>query len=183
MNHTVISTDQDHKPAILQKIPPYNVFFIYTHGNPTGFVDCFGSTADPTEFLNATEDIAPAVGNKSASQPPYNFVHIDGCNTAGTIEFPDPTIANSFGITSSSTNRAFLGWQTELLINENNRQWTQRVWNSLKNRSTIFDAVVASTNAGEPQDENGNAAMWDIIGDLRTKVHGVYLGSGTQWYR
>jgi hypothetical protein len=61
-NHTVLAANNHTKTTILTNLPTYTVFFVYTHGSPGRFGDCF-ATNDPANYLSAGE-VQTAVAQK-----------------------------------------------------------------------------------------------------------------------
>lgn len=184
MKHNSNCTISDYKSFILSNIPTYTVFYMYSHGswnlaeypNETVLWDCYGGPGDwnITDHAIPSSLIATAVGNKSSSQPAYNFVHIDSCYSAGYDGVQHTDMASAFGITSSSTNRAFLGFIGTSLDTLDNYNWVAEVWSSLQAGQTINQAVNdANTLIGSNYvvEKVGQAS---IIGDPSTTLHKVY---------
>lgn len=182
---TTQPSDESNKESILAQIPPYQVFSISTHANSSVFEDCFGTGSGGIHAIIDTE-VAASVSQKAGSQPPYWFVHLEGCHTAGDMITVDPWFANAFQV-SAAIDRAFLGWRTFILMNDFNRDWNQAFWGRLQGNLTVYDAyhqtVLANGTKQGSSEENNGIAIGKIIGDPSTKVHGVYGGSPGQWYR
>jgi hypothetical protein len=176
MNYQSVPSSTAVKSLILSSIPTYTVFYIYTHAGPGWFKDCPNGT-DVT-----AGDVSTAVNSKSTSQAPYCFVHIDGCNSCGSVGAIDTSLADAFKI-SGTDDRAFLGWLSNVDDTSNNEQWTKTVWSGLKAGKTVRAAVVDATAAITPKNPDGTNATWWILGDDRTTVHATYfLGPQGQWH-
>jgi hypothetical protein len=109
---------------ICDNIPNYGVFYIYTHGNHTSFNDC------PNTGAVTTQNVADAVGQKSAGQCPYVFVFLNSCWSAEDDEW-----LTAFGAL------AMLGWSETFLINNPYSEWSAKFWEHIKeNGRTIAGA-------------------------------------------
>jgi hypothetical protein len=162
MRHSTRLSNTDDWQAISDRIPTYTVFYFYGHGGydsntqETYFKDC-PDTADIGSNLVSTE-----VGLKSSSQPQYNFVFIDACESATHSD-----LADAFGVTTAD-DRAFLGWDGETHDWFANKNWTLDIWSRLYAGDTIAEAF---TYANDHNYEWGTA-KYD--GDDDTTLHEVY---------
>ncbi len=186
--HTVLPTTQHDKSTILTNLPIYTAFFIFTHGSQATFGDCFATPASGAEHYLSANDVGGAVGQKSANQPPYNFVYLYAC---AVFANNDISMASSFGINPGVVDRACLGWPEPMAYGFVNNTWCENVWTRLCTNGDTLDQARAFANAmGQ---SFGGAGCWVayfdhkvqpvIVGDLAMKVHGVYGGIGTQWYK
>ena len=201
MNYSNLGASQDHKPVVLQKLPLNTAFFTISHGNKGDFTDSYYAP-DPQYEPDVSvewQTIAQALSVEDSSSAnynpnlaPYNFVYLDTCEGAGYTSSPvSYSLANAFGIYQGSVDRAWLGWHNEVFNNSYSFQtWNERLWNSFVKGDTILVSVLRSCALGEPQGElvHGVKISDDvrpvIIGDGRTKLHGVYLGKdANQWYK
>ena len=172
-------TTTDLKPAIESNIPTYTDFYAYTHADPGIFGDCTAVPAvspnppDPAHYLVSSE-VSSAMAKKTSSQPAYNFVFFCACQAAG-----DATLANAFGISGSSTDRAFLGFTTDVDNTDTTQAWAKAVCSNLQGGSTLLTAVRnANQNGNEPK-LGGSDAGWKIIGDQNMTLNGTVYGGAT----
>ena len=188
MNYAATApTTSDGKAAILNNLPTYTGFYTWTHGLDLAsqFGDCFAHINSPDTnylFANAADDttgarsVTQSVGGKTLFQPAYNFVFLDACSTS-----QNNIMAGAFGITTSSTDLAYLGYTTSSDDSPYNRDWSNRVMVDLAGGFTVADAVTdANQVVGYPLLAGQHASTY-IWGDKATKVHGVFGGAGTQW--
>lgn len=182
MNHNnPLKSTIDRKNTILNNLPPYTAFHIWTHGNAGVFGDCQYVPGNGNDFLVFANEATAAVANKTPNEPPYNFVNINGCLTGS-----DDTLADAFGTGNfSGPDRAFLGWGTAFLDSAHNLNWVNRVWQNLQNGETLQEAVDLSSAVSSPDANNvgDGAATPVIMGDACMKLHSVYGGQPGQWYR
>ncbi len=216
MNHSITSSQTDDYNAILSKLPIFSVFYIDTHGQASGFGGATHPGGSDPDFVNyfstpGSPGVPDAISSKNGNVnlPPFNFVEIDACNSGGNLPSANGYSGTQFYATAfdhsgsvafgvdSGADRAFLGWNTEELISEDNAQWVKRVWDNLAAGYTIKDAVRLSSNDGVPEDggepgwDTGSAAVGSpviassvIYGDRNMKLHGVYSGvDANQWFR
>ena len=182
---------KDNRATILSDLPLTTDFYIYTHGAavPSIFGDCWAFPDNPNNAIAATDasfgptTVTMAIANKTVSQPPYNFVDIDGCDTAA-----NGVMAQAFGIISSSVDLSYLSYQTEAADSQHNTDWTKQVLTNLSSGDTIIDAMAqADSLLGKPQYQDDQAHMQIAVphvwGDNATKLHGVYGVAGTQWFK
>ena len=210
MNYYVPSTlhNQDHKDDILQSLPEYTVFYMLTRAEPDGFGDCFcpyeGGTLENLVMVAQSNptlidkdgknlfhvDIINSIMSKSLNQPPYNLVFVDGCETAGTTNQPiSHTLQNAFSINGS--DRAFIGWHNEIYASSaENRQFKTDVFDNLAGGDTLGVAVEKAAINGDPSGEGTRgdptteeAVFPQILGDAAMKLHGVYSGLGSVWFK
>jgi len=210
MKHTVPSGENDkyHRDDILQLIPNESVFYVKTHASENDFGDSFcgyqagsldntcNADIETTSGVDSAGrnmyhvDVTHSVLSKNANQPPYNFVFLDGCETAGTtsssISFK---FTNAFSI--SGQDRSYLGWHNEVFASSSeNINWKIRFWDNLSYGNTALDAALESTVDGHPLGEairgevsTETAISLVVLGDTATKLHGVYGRSGLDWFR
>ncbi|HEY3414446.1 MAG TPA: hypothetical protein VGM51_15515 [Armatimonadota bacterium] len=192
MNHSVMPSMTDGKTAILGRLPVYTAFFIDTHGSETLFADCtMNLTIYGPSYYVSYPEIQVSVASKTADQPQYNFVQIQACESAGVTTGGVRTdIANAFGIAYGDVDRAFLGWHHEMAIELGNPEWVKRLWGYLAKGEPALLAVMHSDLEGWPQGEyvRGDPSSYGpvdaiLIGDHRTKLHGVYGLDGLAWSR
>ena len=203
MDYTALGPALDHKQVVLQRLPHNTAFFTLSHGNEGDFTDSYYSPAPDAEYdPNVSvewQDITTALSPENASNPnynpdlaPYNFVYLDSCEGAGYTSHPvNDQLANAFGIYQGSNDRAWLGWHNEVFnVSYEFQTWNERLWNDLVKGDSVLVSVLQSCLLGEPQGElvHGVEVSADVrpavVGDDRTKLHGVYLGEGAnQWLR
>ena len=129
MNCPGSPTTTDGKTTILANLHTYTVFYIWTHGLdlPSVFGDCFAFPNSPDAnylYARASDDLTGATGvtqavaSKSVSVPPYNFAFCDACLTA-----QNNLMAGAFGVTTGSTDLAYLGYTTESDDSQYNAGW------------------------------------------------------------
>jgi len=180
MKHSRLPSVEMRKPMILQEIPIYTVLaFTLTHGgaNPSVFGDCKALTSSDTSGFYIRNTEVTAV-NKTAAQPPYNYVFMFACLTA-----KNDLMAGAFGINATSINRAYLGFATEASMTTKNVNWAKTVWQYLAAGETIGDAVAKTKETFGAPENRGAEAITAIHGDKTMKLHGVYGGVGTKWFR
>ena len=164
---------------ISQGIPVHTVLAsMLTRGgdNPSVFGDCKALTSsDLAQYYIGSGEVT--AGNKTAAQPPYNYVFMFACLTANNA-----AMAGAFGIGPTSVNRAYLGFVTEASMTTKNVNWAKRVWENLAAGETIDNAVRNANVLGVPENR-GVDAVTAIHGDKAMKLRGVYGGVGTKWFR
>ena len=199
------STTSDTRDAVLAAVTANTDFFTYSYGQhypdtsnhlffepPAGVGNSngvlYGSQSfDPTSTAqNPRNDIAEAVAAKGVNPPPYNFVYLDICNGGYDTEF-----SNGFGITASSTDRAFLGWNGWVDDSGYNQNWTTYFYGYLHSGETLNQAIMdADMATPRPVDNNQNDASYHlkcsylISGDGAMTLHGtVYQGVVGSWFK
>ena len=199
-NYTSFQYMMAHKSDILSGLPYLTAFYLYSHGADVrtiqgisyySFVgDCWAFDNSPfTDYLFAASDptgansVMTAVNQKGASTPPYNFVYIDGCEVNS-----NPLMSQAFGITSTSIDQVCLGWDTDVSDDQPNTDWFNRFVKDLVNGMSISDAKTDADRMGTPHyldipTFTLKLAVFDPKGDNSTKLHGVYGGNLTQWFK
>lgn len=186
------------RPTLLSHLPGTQAFYIYSHGNTGVFDDCLGPPVDPYSLHGVfSQYVSAEVAAKNRfTQPPFNFVHIDGCQTSGTVNGTQVTendgLANSFGINGGSVDQAFVGWETEVEDSPKTVQWTTTLWDNLEAGNTVRKALDTANALPNPPQYNpdpnnpliGANAIPVSVGDQNTTLHGcVYGGVAPAWYR
>jgi hypothetical protein len=186
-NHSpIIKSDSYKAKPIYDLIPQQTVFFTHTHAGIGVFNDCLAGQDgwDPGHIDGGgvfQDDIATRVALKGSMDPPYNFVHINGCHSAGTESLSDTSLATAFGIGAPDT--AYVGWldEIELMLCG---PWINGLYSDLAAGDTLEDAIINSDNLGPPGPANYLDPVVGYYGDGQMQLTGVYLGSGGwQWYR
>ena len=199
-NYTSFLYGTSGKTGILTVLPFLSAFYIYSHGSDkvqtqgTSFssviCDCYAySNSGFSVVLFAVDDptgassVTTKVSQKSIVTPPYNFVFIDGCEVNRNA-----LMAQAFGITSISIDQVSLGWDTEVSDDQPNTDWVNRFMTDLGKGMTITDAKNDADRLGTPHYVNLSTAAFELAvfdpkGDTATKLHGVYGGNLTQWYK
>lgn len=125
--------------------------------------------------------MAQNVALKGVIDPPYNFVHINGCNSSGTESLGDISLATAFGIGPHDT--AYVGWLDEIEL-ELCGPWINGLYSDLAAGDTLEDALINTDNLGPPGIANYLDPVVGYYGDGRMQLTGVYGGSGgLQWYQ
>ena len=180
-NHSVTGSTSDSRAVILANIPDYTVFYNWTHGSPSGFLDTGLSTS--ANWISDS-DVGSAVTNKT-DQPAYNFVFIDACKTGQTTTFN-----GAFGTPT------YLGWSQNAPDKQAYVDWTGRVFRNLANFKTVGQAVWhagptdeneigSERGLTEPEIPSGSPAfLFPVIsGNGSTTLRGVYGSIQGEWYR
>jgi hypothetical protein len=127
MNHGSSGVIHYHTAQnIKDSIPNFGVFYKYGHGSELGFDECVNWPHPDMVFY---DDIATAVGNKSAGQCPYVFAFPDHCGSAD-----GDTLRSAFGCVE------LLGWFGDCVDNDDYADFSCAVWNSLAQKSTVLEA-------------------------------------------
>lgn len=178
-----------HRTSIIKtNIPTTTAFYIDTHSNVDGFVDCYGDGGNTSESVEFYE-IPALLAQKTPYQPPYNFAFIDGCHSAGHPGNPSTDGAAGFGITGTNPDidRAFLGWQNFMSTVQDNDSWTKRMWQNMAKGYTLYTSCIMSSAQDPPIGCKADTGIDyirlvpigpTIIGDPVMKLHGVYGGDG-----
>ncbi|MDQ2730916.1 MAG: hypothetical protein M3Y56_04595, partial [Armatimonadota bacterium] len=187
MNHTCDTSSTDTATTITGNIPNDTVFYISTHGNVAGFADCNYSSFENAagESVQFT-DVANAIANKTADQPPYNFAFIDACDAGA-----NSSGLNDFGI--SGADRAFIGWPFPM-AGTLSIPFTISLFDHLKSGDTLYDSMCAAWIDFVPFGPVSDGfnlltlilypVVPSIMGDENMKLHGVYGGTDAdQWYK
>lgn len=196
-----------HRDDIYKALPTNSVFYMDTHASQDVFGDSYcGYEAGTYDNLCQADientfvtdskgknmfhvDITRSVLTKSNAQPPYNFVFIDGCETAGRTGSPiSKTLSSAFGISGSA--RCFVGWHNEVFAQSTeNINWKIRFWDNLRYGNSVWVAIEKATIDGDPLGEGTRGIATSetevypvMVGDWATKLYGVYHGKGTAWY-
>ena len=189
MNHSLTNqntTGSTTDAQILAGITQSTVFYIDAHGSPTSMIyDAYHPS--PEAFVPigqmTPQSVGQAVSNKSSDQPLYNFVYLDGCDTA-LAGFP---FAAAFGI--GLKNQAAVGYTLEVEDSQHNANFANSIFSELEQGETISDAIedtystyrgvhTGSTVLGKPIYKR----CVKLYGDLEMKLHGVYGGTDNDWY-
>ena len=173
MRHGTEASREMLKPEILTKIPPNTVFYIDSHGGPDQagrfkFGDCYAQPNSGDEFYIYENEVEDKVGEKTAAQPPYNFVYMDCCYSA----YVD-SAAVSWGISGYEYDEAYFGW-----VGESYDSW------GYKNYTTAFFQDLADGNTAQHAKEEAER-LTEIgggvgIGDPDTRLYWAY-GSSLQF--
>lgn len=177
-NHDVTSSTTDEKSVILGNIADYTVFYAWTHGSPSDFLDTRENIAQ--NYITAS-DLSTAVGSKT-DQPAYNFVFIDACQTGQTT-----SLNSAFGTPT------YVGWSQNAPDNQKYVDWTERVFQGLQGFKTVSQAVwdVGPTEPKEigaargvvPQQDDTPFLFPIIAGERGTTLRGVYGNTFGEWFR
>lgn len=118
-------------------------------------------------------------------------MYLDACECGGQTGTVNHLFENAFGIGAASQDRAFFGWHNEVFNASYSHQcWNERFWSNLENGDNLLIAATRSSQEEYPYGESqrGNPNSFSpiaavILEDAKTKVHGVYGGNGTDWFR
>jgi len=175
-HHSLDSSIYKTKDDILSLIPVDTVFYAFTHANAGVFTDsyCGGGFWPPCpdwQRITASE-VAAQVANKGW-YPPYNFVFVDGCQSASTT-----SLASAFGVVGPTggalTDRAFVGWLT--VSDSRDLPFTQTLWAWLAAGAELAQAY---TEAKKTIYSGNYAFYW---GDQHYRLATRYAGTGTGDY-
>ncbi|HET6387607.1 MAG TPA: hypothetical protein VFJ58_29825 [Armatimonadota bacterium] len=145
--------------------------------------DCnYDPANNPTPLLFAW-DVGKADSNKTVNQAPYNLVFVNGCNSADTS--PDTgNLADGFAITNTSIDQAFVGWTTEIVLNQKYDDWSHQFLSDMGAGDTVSAAMKDGSAKVQPDavvDGDGKAVP-GFIGDRSTTLHtNVYQHTGWYW--
>lgn len=99
-------------------------------------------------------------------------------------------LADAFRVRNGAEDRAFIGWTVVIADSEGTENWTQRLFERLSACDTLEDAIAYANDPDDNpatddrvQQVGGEGVEPAVYGDLLFKLHGVYLGTGTQWFR
>ncbi|HET6387527.1 MAG TPA: hypothetical protein VFJ58_29410 [Armatimonadota bacterium] len=167
----------DTAATIIAGIPTYTGFYFYTHANAGVFGDCLYDPDTGAGAVVSAADVSGAVHNKTAAEPPYNLVFIDGCLSAS-----DDSLSNAFGI--GGTDTCFIGYTTEVDDSAHNTNWSNDLWSELAGGDKASDAISdATTDADGPPTDDGVDAVPGTFGDGSATVHGTAYGASKgNWF-
>lgn len=86
-------------------------------------------------------EIDERIHTKTAAQPPYNFMFLDACLTGAS-----PALATSFHI-DGTLDRAFVGWTLYVAQQQQEQDWTVRLFQNLLAGLPLQEAI-DTANAG-----------------------------------
>jgi hypothetical protein len=181
VGHTSDYDGDAGEQSILSSIPIHTLFYTYTCGaydsqtGITSFADCnYGLNNDwdyAAHAITSTE-VATAVGNKTSSQPDYNFAFINAGDSA-----IDDDMAIAFGVTGIN-DRAYLGWDGGVDDSQDVQDWNYYFWQQLLGGSSAhtIDAALAwcANNGYDPAVWNSGGGLPQVYGDGDTTLHYVY---------
>ena len=222
----VTASSTDTKAQILDHLPAYTAFYIYTHGadayeggsswaSPAFLEPCGYPTDDETHWVFANVDPGSAstvqarIGAKSSAQPPYNFVELSACDTAGHTIYDsltgdhttyNPANAEAFGVPDGSVDRGFAGFASHVEDSQNAAAFDDVLWEYLGVGEIVGHPVIDDSlhealaiawtqyqlYEGEDFYEvpDPNLAVVKSYGDPNTTLHGTAYGAALdQWYR
>ncbi len=211
MKQLVIPSKTATKSEILAGILSKSVFYIKTHGDyghapfiingkdevyPAGVYmsDCtFYAAIPPNDDPNIAAkligdyEVAPEIlARNTQFIPPYNYVQVDACQSAGNDPYIATGMADAFGV-KTRADAAFLGYGSDINGDLNDEQFAARVLQNMANQQTLEDAVVNSLNVHTLSHGNGEnaplAPSVTIIGDWRMRLHGIFSGVAGNWFK
>lgn len=191
-----LQQSRQRKTALLANLPKYTILYTWTHAAArpyASFGDCLATRSstndyylfaltDPTGANTIQTEIqAKSFGNKPL--PAYNFVFVDGCNSA---EYPD--MATSFqvlGKTSFLSDRAFLGWDVNAPDKIEYVNWTAELFSNLKKKQTLAEAAFNADQAvPRPKNSQKQIVHHVIKGDHNMQILGLYGETNPHiWHR
>ncbi len=207
MNYYQVTTREDAKPAVLSTIPSYTAIYVDSHGFTNSIGDCFAMPDSGDDHYLDFVDIGGAIAVKSQNLnlPPYNFVFLDCCLTAGDPTQSPPlstNLASAFllgnysGSLSGLSDRGFIGWKNTTLGIGSNARWTDNFNDNLALGYTMSDAALYATLTFPELGPITETIPFplkpifpEIYGDAKTKMCTVYGklggvdGGPGQWYR
>lgn len=186
MNHSSTPPDihtQHQKDTIIEFLPSYTMFFIYSHGawrytppyeNQTNFADCINDG-----MVEADRVASSLIPEKSAIQPYYNFVFISACESAGISAESHDDMAKAFGIIDvagiKQYDRAYMGWKG--FGYPEDCWWVDQFFQSLANGNTVEEAANDANQYGDDQIPRlERLGYYLILGDMNAILHKVYSG-------
>jgi len=154
------------KGAILDKLSDYQVFYIATHSGGGWFGDCLYPGSVPADHAINASLVNYWLGDRTASDPGFNLVFIDGCNSAIV-----PTLYNGFSRDGSAVVQCYLGWNTGIPDDDTSSDWTIAFWSGLQSQMTVLAAIEYACSQVP-----GREGWWVTYGSncCSYKLHAVY---------
>ena len=111
----------------------------------SAFYSCSHGNATMISSRKDLDDENRAFYSSDVPTGTYKFVFLDACETAST------QWKNAFGISSSSTNKAFLGW-TETVTTTASYNFCVDFWSYISSTYTVYEAAqdAADNDANKP---------------------------------
>lgn len=194
-SYTTTGTITANKPTVSAAIPLNTVFYAYTHasGGPSSFGDCYAVLPVQSNHYVAARpgdlpgySVTELVNQKGEASvyPEYKLVFIDGCGSAFTSDLAD-AFRCTRTVVPNLAGRAFVGWNMNVPDAIEFEQFTQVVFQNLSAGQTLGQAVQGASDTVHPWTKypKYKNARPVIMGDNKTTLRGVYLGSKpTQWF-
>ena len=163
------------------KLKESTFFFAFTHGEPPLFRSSFddGVSGSPAsaydDQLQYSSEVSTYV-SRAANIPPHNLVVMYACLCMGTVA------PAAFGISGTSIDRVYCGfprniWSTTDRIGGT---WTldshaNILMADLAAFWTIEESIEFAHNKYPTIDDQANSMKMEMIGDVMTRITGVYL--------
>lgn len=178
-----IGSSSDNANTILHQLGLFSIFFIHTHASPDDFGDClYDGGGDEVDYTLGPTAVSK-IFNPYILLPPYNFVFVSGCNSAGStgangIYHPGD---GASGFSIQGLDRAFLG--TQDFTSNADYPWSECIWNMLSSGCTLYEAEILSQAFDAPMGAqflmNAESGMMHpvypmIVGDPKMTLKSVY---------
>jgi hypothetical protein len=178
MNHSVTGGCYWTKPMIMGAIRDATAFHITTHGDGPNFKD--GNNAEWVtagdiaggNILFPEQGVYGKTHSVGGPYPQYNLVVMQACSTLvdywGDVTWELPG-TGGFGVYPAE-DRAYVGWMVDIPVRRL-PGWSRLFYRRLQSGWPVALASYSGQKQPIPR----------VVGDHRTKMHGVYGAIGTGW--
>jgi len=158
-NHTTYGPYGTHSAATIESyLDDRQVFHMSGHASSSTFGDCrYDLTSQPpktgNEYVTTAAEVSSAIANRDANDPGFNFVFIDGCNSAA-----DWTLKSGFDNNGQAKLQCYLGWDGFIADDDDHRHWVQVLYDKLMDECSLALAQAFANAAEESYDHSAYPA-------------------------